>query len=94
MSPFLTFCFREGRVRVQALSPVSVVIDVACRAPINHDASVAARTFMGIAVHNLSGPGADSQSNDLAAAVRRSAAGILGTTVQFADLVCTNVSFE
>lgn len=44
-------------------------------------------TFVGIAVHNLSGPGADSQSNDLAAAVRRSAAGILGTTVQFADLV-------
>ncbi|THH13972.1 hypothetical protein EW146_g6307 [Bondarzewia mesenterica] len=47
-------------------------------------------TFMGIAVHNLStsgNGGADDLSNDLAAAVRRSAAGILGTTVQLADLV-------
>lgn len=45
---------------------------------------------MGIAIHNLStsGEGAGAEgSNDLAAAVRQAAAGILGTTVQLADLV-------
>ena len=43
---------------------------------------------MGIAVHNLaSADGADEVSSDLAAAVRQTAAGILGTTVQMADLV-------
>ena len=47
------------------------------------------RTFMGIAIHNLSasGEGATEQS-DLVAALKGTAAGILGTTVQMADLVC------
>ncbi|VDC06792.1 unnamed protein product [Peniophora sp. CBMAI 1063] len=45
-------------------------------------------TFMGIAVHNLASvDGAEDVSGDLAAAVRQTAAGILGTTVQMADLV-------
>lgn len=44
-------------------------------------------TFMGIAIHNLSASGADPVSLDLAAGVRQDASGILGTTVQPADLV-------
>jgi len=48
-------------------------------------------TFMGIAVHNLSASTAGhadaDASMDLAAAVRQDAAGLLGTTVQLADLV-------
>ncbi|KAH8118211.1 Zinc/iron permease [Phellopilus nigrolimitatus] len=45
-------------------------------------------TFMGIAIHNLSATGADEHASlDLAAAVRQGARGLLGTTVQFADLV-------
>ncbi|KAI0346516.1 Zinc/iron permease [Trametopsis cervina] len=45
-------------------------------------------TFMGIAIHNLSSSAAeDVGATDLAAAVRQSAAGLLGTTVQLADLV-------
>jgi len=45
-------------------------------------------TFIGIAVHNLSASsGAEPVSVDLAAGVRQDASGILGTTVQFADLV-------
>jgi len=45
-------------------------------------------TFMGIAIHNLSASGhAEDASPDLAAAVRQTAAGLLGTTVQLADLV-------
>lgn len=42
---------------------------------------------MGIAIHNLSASGADPVSLDLAAGVRQDASGILGTTVQPADLV-------
>ncbi len=43
---------------------------------------------MGIAIHNLSASThAEGVSSDLAAAVRQTAAGILGTTVQLADLV-------
>lgn len=45
------------------------------------------RTFMGIAVHNLTSAEGEEVSSDLAAAVRQAAAGILGTTVQMADLV-------
>ncbi|KAI9439912.1 Zinc/iron permease [Lactarius indigo] len=47
------------------------------------------RTFMGIMIHNLSASAhaEDDPSNDLAAAVRQTAAGLLGTTVQLADLV-------
>ena len=47
------------------------------------------RTFIGIAIHNLSasGEGAAEQS-DLVAALKGTAAGILGTTAQMADLVC------
>lgn len=43
---------------------------------------------MGIAIHNLSasGDGATEQS-DLVASLKGTAAGILGTTVQMADLV-------
>lgn len=44
-------------------------------------------TFMGIAIHNLSASGAMTESLDLAAGVRQDASGILGTTVQPADLV-------
>lgn len=48
------------------------------------------RTFMGIAFHNVSTghEGADgSGSNNLVAALRQRASGILGTSVRFADLV-------
>ncbi|KAI0303697.1 Zinc/iron permease [Multifurca ochricompacta] len=45
-------------------------------------------TFMGIAIHNLSSSGlVEDVSTDLAAAVRQTARGLLGTTVQLADLV-------
>lgn len=43
---------------------------------------------MGIMVHNLSvSSHEENASSDLAAAVRQTAAGLLGTTVQLADLV-------
>ena len=43
---------------------------------------------MGIAIHNLSASGEPTDGvADLTAAVRQTAAGILGTTVQMADLV-------
>ena len=46
-------------------------------------------TFMGIAIHNLSvSANVEDVSLDLAAAVRQTATGLLGTTVQLADLVC------
>ncbi|TFK49616.1 Zinc/iron permease [Heliocybe sulcata] len=48
-------------------------------------------TFMGIAVHNMAASGSSGSevagSSDLASALRQNAAGILGTTVQAADLV-------
>ena len=46
-------------------------------------------TFIGIGIHNLSSGGGveDGTAVDLAAAVRQAASGILGTTVQLADLV-------
>jgi len=45
-------------------------------------------TFMGIGIRSLSASDAvESGASDLAAAVRQAAAGILGTTVQLADLV-------
>jgi solute carrier family 39 (zinc transporter), member 7 len=44
---------------------------------------------MGIAIHNYSAgnPNAGGSSVDLAAALRMDASGILGTTVQYGDLV-------
>jgi len=43
---------------------------------------------MGIAVHNLSSSGDQGEEvSDLVAAIRGTASGILGTTVQMADLV-------
>jgi zinc transporter 7 len=42
---------------------------------------------MGIAIHNVSTSDADIESLDLTAGVRQSASGLLGTTVQLADLV-------
>lgn len=45
---------------------------------------------MGIAIHNVSAttPGSHADASmDLAAAVRQDASGLLGTTVQYADLV-------
>jgi len=42
---------------------------------------------MGIAIHNLSSSDSELASADLAAGVRQDASGILGTTVQLADLV-------
>jgi hypothetical protein len=44
---------------------------------------------MGIAIHNVSASSAEPVTNDLAAAIRQEALGLLGTTVQLADLVCT-----
>ncbi|EIM91296.1 Zinc/iron permease [Stereum hirsutum FP-91666 SS1] len=45
-------------------------------------------TFMGIAIHNVStGHESAAGSNDLVAALRQRASGILGTSVRFADLV-------
>ncbi|CCM03098.1 uncharacterized protein FIBRA_05218 [Fibroporia radiculosa] len=44
-------------------------------------------TFMGIGIHNLSASGTEAEATDLVAAIRQTAAGILGTTVQLADLV-------
>jgi len=46
-------------------------------------------TFMGIAIHNMSSSesGTGESSLDLAAALRRDASGLLGTTVQYGDLV-------
>ena len=45
-------------------------------------------TFMGIAIHNLSASGEiGAAATDLSAALRQTAAGLLGTTVQLADLV-------
>ena len=45
---------------------------------------------MGIAIHNLSASGEGAaEQNDLVAALKGTAAGILGTTVQMADLVCS-----
>ncbi|KAI0956102.1 hypothetical protein AcV7_006596 [Taiwanofungus camphoratus] len=53
-----------------------------------HWISLASSTFMGIGIRNLSASGSvDSEATDLAAAVRQTAAGVLGTTVQLADLV-------
>ena len=53
---------------------------------------------MGIAIHNVSASGASghemSEIHDLAAAVRQEASGLLGTSVQLADLVCDVPSFE
>ncbi|KDQ57365.1 hypothetical protein JAAARDRAFT_207643 [Jaapia argillacea MUCL 33604] len=47
------------------------------------------RTFMGIAIHNMAASGHEDGGGaiDLASALRQQAAGILGTTVQLADLV-------
>ncbi|EIN04062.1 ZIP-like iron-zinc transporter [Punctularia strigosozonata HHB-11173 SS5] len=44
-------------------------------------------TFMGIGIHNLSNSTEESGADDLGAAVRQAAAGILGTTVSLGDLV-------
>jgi solute carrier family 39 (zinc transporter), member 7 len=45
-------------------------------------------TFMGIGIHNLSASsGADDAAQDLGAAVRQVARGILGTTVGLGDMV-------
>ncbi|EMD31330.1 hypothetical protein CERSUDRAFT_69441 [Gelatoporia subvermispora B] len=51
-------------------------------------AFVRSQTFMGIGIHNLSTTGDVAEgASDLTAAIRQTAAGLLGTTVQFADLV-------
>ena len=48
------------------------------------------RTFMGIAIHNLSASGEGvTEESDLVAALKGTAAGILGTTAQMADMVRT-----
>ncbi|OSD06422.1 Zinc/iron permease [Trametes coccinea BRFM310] len=45
-------------------------------------------TFMGIGIRNLSATAdVENHASDLAAAIRQTAAGLLGTTVQLADLV-------
>ncbi|EPQ52622.1 ZIP-like iron-zinc transporter [Gloeophyllum trabeum ATCC 11539] len=45
-------------------------------------------TFMGIAIHNMAASGSETnETTDLASALRQTASGILGTTVQAADLV-------
>lgn len=48
---------------------------------------------MGIAIHNLSSSGEVESTTDLAAAVRQTASGLLGTTVQLADLVRRFLSY-
>lgn len=54
--------------------------------------TVAHRTFMGIAIHNLSATeGEHVESMNLTAGVRQNATGLLGTTVQLSDLVGTGV---
>ncbi|EIW83993.1 ZIP-like iron-zinc transporter [Coniophora puteana RWD-64-598 SS2] len=45
------------------------------------------RTFMGIAIHNLSASEAGAEALDLAAGIRQDASGLLGTTVHLSDLV-------
>jgi zinc transporter 7 len=42
---------------------------------------------MGIAIHNLSTSDGEIESLDLTAGVRQTASGLLGTTVELADLV-------
>ena len=43
---------------------------------------------MGIGIHNLSSSGeVDAAATNLSAAIRQTASGLLGTTVQLADLV-------
>lgn len=51
---------------------------------------------MGIAIHNLAAADGHSGSSalDLAAAVRQDAQGLLGTTVQYADLVSVIYNFS
>ena len=50
--------------------------------------TIVGSTFMGIAIHNLSASTqVEDVSLDLAAAVRQTAGGLLGTTVLLADLV-------
>ncbi|KAF7965738.1 hypothetical protein HWV62_42034 [Athelia sp. TMB] len=44
-------------------------------------------TFIGIGIHNLSSSDGETESLDLAAGVRQTASGLLGTTVQLSDLV-------
>jgi len=44
-------------------------------------------TFMGIAIHNLSTSGGEIDALDLTASIRQQASGLLGTTIQLADLV-------
>ncbi|KZP22804.1 ZIP-like iron-zinc transporter [Athelia psychrophila] len=44
-------------------------------------------TFIGIAIHNLSSTDNEAEALDLAAGVRQTASGLLGTTVQLSDLV-------
>lgn len=61
--------------------------------PPNFTVSPPCRTFMGIGIHNLSSSGdVSSESSDLTAAIRQTASGILGTTVQLADLVSPSSS--
>lgn len=49
---------------------------------------------MGIFIHNLASSESDSEHGiDLAAAVRQDASGLLGTTVQMADLVSSATGF-
>jgi len=44
-------------------------------------------TFIGIAVHSVTATTTESQVPDLAAGIRQDATGLLGTTLQFSDLV-------
>lgn len=67
------------------------------RASFSRGIGLTRSTFMGIAIHNLSSSGeadAAASATDLAAAVRQAASGILGTTVQFADLVRLSYSYS
>ncbi|KAI0267738.1 ZIP zinc transporter-domain-containing protein [Gloeopeniophorella convolvens] len=71
---------KRQAMQSQFLTAVGAFVRVAYSSP--------RRTFMGIAIHNLSASAhVEDGSVDLAAAVRQRAAGLLGTTVQLADLV-------
>lgn len=52
-----------------------------------------ASTFIGIAIHNATSTDASQESIDLADGVRQTASGLLGTTVQLADLASLSLSY-
>ncbi|KAF8525774.1 ZIP-like iron-zinc transporter [Hysterangium stoloniferum] len=76
---------RSGFTKRQAMQSQYLT---AVGAFVGYESHLATVTFMGIAIHNMSaGEGGTEPSLDLAAALRRDASGLLGTTVQYGELV-------